>query len=156
MKALGVGLGAASWHEIEVVRDDDGVPVAAAHRRPPSWPPSAACTAWHLTLTHSDTSALATVVALAPAPPVARPSTLERAGTSQGPPLAGVLAGGLVPIVTPEEMGAIDGAAPEPVEVLIGRAGAAIARAAVRLLGRHLRPAGRGAGRQGEQRQRRS
>ena len=46
-----------------------------------------------------------------------------------------VRAGGLVPIVTPEEMGAIDRAAPEPVEVLIGRAGAAVARAALDLLG---------------------
>jgi len=41
----------------------------------------------------------------------------------------------VIPIVTPEEMGAIDAAAPEPVEVLIGRAGAAVARAAVDLLG---------------------
>jgi ADP-dependent NAD(P)H-hydrate dehydratase / NAD(P)H-hydrate epimerase len=41
----------------------------------------------------------------------------------------------MVPVVTPEEMAAIDAAAPEPVEVLIGRAGAAVARAAVALLG---------------------
>ena len=41
----------------------------------------------------------------------------------------------MIPIVTPEEMGAIDAAAPEPVEVLIGRAGAAVARAALDLLG---------------------
>lgn len=40
-----------------------------------------------------------------------------------------------VPIVTPGEMGEIDAAAPEPVEVLIGRAGAATARAARRMLG---------------------
>ncbi|MFN8018257.1 MAG: NAD(P)H-hydrate dehydratase [Acidimicrobiales bacterium] len=39
------------------------------------------------------------------------------------------------PIVTPEEMAAIDAAAPEPVEVLIERAGAAVARAALDLLG---------------------
>jgi NAD(P)H-hydrate epimerase len=38
-------------------------------------------------------------------------------------------------IVTPAEMGAIDAAAPEPVEVLIGRAGGAVARAALDLLG---------------------
>jgi NAD(P)H-hydrate epimerase len=38
-------------------------------------------------------------------------------------------------IVTPEEMGAIDAAAPEPVEVLIGRAGAAVATEALRMLG---------------------
>ncbi len=41
----------------------------------------------------------------------------------------------MVPIVTPQEMGAIDAAAPEPVEVLIERAGAAVARAAVSMLG---------------------
>ena len=39
------------------------------------------------------------------------------------------------PVVTPAEMGAIDAAAPEPVEVLIERAGWAVARAALGLLG---------------------
>lgn len=38
-------------------------------------------------------------------------------------------------IVTPEEMAAIDGAAPEPLDVLIGRAGAAVAREALAMLG---------------------
>jgi NAD(P)H-hydrate epimerase len=42
---------------------------------------------------------------------------------------------GVIPVVTPEEMGAIDAAAPEPVEELIERAGAAVARSALRLLG---------------------
>ncbi|HYI61371.1 MAG TPA: NAD(P)H-hydrate dehydratase [Acidimicrobiales bacterium] len=41
----------------------------------------------------------------------------------------------MIPVVTPEEMGAIDAAAPEPVEVLVERAGAAVARAALDLLG---------------------
>jgi NAD(P)H-hydrate epimerase len=41
----------------------------------------------------------------------------------------------VIPIVTPDEMAAIDRAAPEPVDVLIGRAGAAVARAALDLLG---------------------
>jgi NAD(P)H-hydrate epimerase len=41
----------------------------------------------------------------------------------------------VIPVVTPEEMGAIDAAAPEPVDVLIGRAGAAVARSARDLLG---------------------
>ena len=41
----------------------------------------------------------------------------------------------MIPVVTPDEMRAIDAAAPEPVEVLIDRAGAALARAAVRMLG---------------------
>ena len=39
------------------------------------------------------------------------------------------------PIVTPEEMAAIDAAAPDPVDVLVGRAGAALAAAALRMLG---------------------
>lgn len=41
----------------------------------------------------------------------------------------------MIPIVTPEEMAAIDAAAPDPVDVLIGRAGSAVAWAAVRMLG---------------------
>ena len=41
----------------------------------------------------------------------------------------------MISIVTPEEMRAIDAAAPDPVEVLIARAGAAVARAARRMLG---------------------
>lgn len=40
-----------------------------------------------------------------------------------------------IPIVTPEEMRAIDAAAPEPVEVLVDRAGAAVARHALDILG---------------------
>ncbi len=41
----------------------------------------------------------------------------------------------MLPIVTPEEMAAIDAAAPEGTEVLIERAGAAVAWAALRMLG---------------------
>jgi NAD(P)H-hydrate epimerase len=41
----------------------------------------------------------------------------------------------VIPIVTPEEMAAIDAAAPEPVEVLIERAGSAVARMARQMLG---------------------
>ena len=41
----------------------------------------------------------------------------------------------MLPVLTPAEMGAVDAAAPEPVEVLIGRAGAAVARHALALLG---------------------
>jgi ADP-dependent NAD(P)H-hydrate dehydratase / NAD(P)H-hydrate epimerase len=50
---------------------------------------------------------------------------------------AGAVSLGLVmrPVLTPEQMGAVDAAAPEPTEVLIGRAGAAVARQAVAMLG---------------------
>ena len=41
----------------------------------------------------------------------------------------------MIPIVTPAEMAEIDTAAPEPVEVLIGRAGDAVARAARSMMG---------------------
>jgi NAD(P)H-hydrate epimerase len=41
----------------------------------------------------------------------------------------------VIPVVTPEEMAAIDAAADELVEVLIGRAGGAVAREALRMLG---------------------
>ena len=41
----------------------------------------------------------------------------------------------MIPIVTPKEMAEIDAAAPEPVGVLIGRAGWATASAARRMLG---------------------
>ncbi|MGH9119535.1 MAG: NAD(P)H-hydrate dehydratase [Acidimicrobiales bacterium] len=41
----------------------------------------------------------------------------------------------MIPIVTPDEMAAIDRAAPEPTATLIGRAGAAVARQAARMMG---------------------
>ena len=41
----------------------------------------------------------------------------------------------MIPVLTPDEMRAVDAAAPEPVEVLIERAGAAVAIEALRLLG---------------------
>ena len=42
---------------------------------------------------------------------------------------------GVIPVVTPDEMARIDAAAPVPVEQLMERAGAAVASAALRLLG---------------------
>ena len=41
----------------------------------------------------------------------------------------------MIPVVTPEEMGEIDRAAPEPTEALVARAGSATARAVIRVLG---------------------
>ena len=40
----------------------------------------------------------------------------------------------MIPVLSPDEMAAVDGQAAEPVEVLIGRAGAAVARRAAGLL----------------------
>lgn len=41
----------------------------------------------------------------------------------------------MIPVVTPSEMAEVDAAAPDPVEVLIERAGAAVARLAVSMMG---------------------
>ena len=41
----------------------------------------------------------------------------------------------MIPVLTPEEMGAVDRSAPEPVEVLVERAGFAVAHAARRMMG---------------------
>ncbi len=41
----------------------------------------------------------------------------------------------MIPVLTPEEMRAVDRSAPEPVEVLVDRAGAAVARAALAMMG---------------------
>ncbi len=41
----------------------------------------------------------------------------------------------MIPIVTPDEMRAVDAAAPEPTSVLVERAGRAVARAAVQMMG---------------------
>jgi NAD(P)H-hydrate epimerase len=41
----------------------------------------------------------------------------------------------MIPVLTPDEMSSVDRRAPEPVDVLIGRAGAAVARVARNLLG---------------------
>lgn len=41
----------------------------------------------------------------------------------------------MIPVLAPGEMGAVDAAAPEPLDVLVARAGAAVARSAVALLG---------------------
>jgi hydroxyethylthiazole kinase-like uncharacterized protein yjeF len=41
----------------------------------------------------------------------------------------------MIPVLTPEEMKAVDRSAPEPVEVLVDRAGAAVARAATAMMG---------------------
>ena len=41
----------------------------------------------------------------------------------------------MIPVVTPEEMRAVDAGAPEPLDILVERAGRAVALAAVRMLG---------------------
>ncbi len=63
LKALGVGIGATDFHDVEVVRGADGAPhlwlagraAALASARGVRW--------WHVSLTHTDLVAVASVVA---------------------------------------------------------------------------------------------
>lgn len=146
LKSMGVGLGAADWHEIEVARDDDGRPTVVVRGRAAALADELGIVDWRLTLSHSDLVAHAMVVAIGAMPSsypsptsAATPQSISRTVTAVPAPSrfgwSALDADGPVPIVTPEEMGAIDRDAPEPVEELIGRAGAAVARSAVRMLG---------------------
>ncbi len=145
LKALGVGLGAVDWHDIEVRRDDEGRPSLVLGGRAATLATEAGVASWQLSLTHGDAQAVAVAIALSADPEPAGPMSAAApagpgvgwlgSGNEDGVPLAPILRGGLVPIVTPAEMAEIDRAAPEPVDVLIGRAGSAVARAARGLLG---------------------
>ena len=64
MKALGVGLGAVEWHDIEVTRADSGAPSLVITGRAADLADAAGVTRWLLTLTHTRTTAEAIVVAL--------------------------------------------------------------------------------------------
>jgi holo-[acyl-carrier protein] synthase len=65
MKALGVGLGACEFTEIEVIRDEDsGAPSLLLHGKAATLAAERGVDHWLLTLTHSGTSAHAIAVAL--------------------------------------------------------------------------------------------
>ena len=132
LKAMGVGIGAVDWHDIEVRRDEDGQPSVALSGRASTLARRLGIEGWRLTLSHSAIVAQAVVVALGPERSVA---ALGPAGAHPLPHPDAIDGGGLVPIVTPSEMNEIDRLAPEPVEVLIDRAGGAVARAALEMLG---------------------
>ena len=132
LKAMGVGIGAVDWHDIEVLRDDDGRPSISLSGRAAALAQEQGIEGWRLTLSHSEIVAQAVVVALGPDATV---PLLGPIGARALPPPDSIDGGGLVPIVTPLEMNEIDRAAPEPVEVLIDRAGAAVERAALSMLG---------------------
>ena len=63
LKALGVGLGAADFADLEVVRDDDGRPHLAVCGRAAALAARRGVEHWHLSLTHTDTVAVASAVA---------------------------------------------------------------------------------------------
>ena len=63
MKALGVGLGAIDWHDVEVVKADSGRPSLAVTGRAAELADSLGVTRWHVSLTHSSLTADAVVLA---------------------------------------------------------------------------------------------
>jgi holo-[acyl-carrier protein] synthase len=63
MKALGVGLGAVGWHEVEVVRAESGRPSLALSGRAADLAAELGVVRWHLTMSH--TSRVAEAIAVA-------------------------------------------------------------------------------------------
>ncbi len=63
LKALGVGVGAAGFRDVEVVRADNGDPGVALTGRAAALSVDLGVQRWHLSMTHTDTVAVATVVA---------------------------------------------------------------------------------------------
>jgi len=66
LKALGVGVGGAGFRDVEVVRSDSGEPGLALSGRAAALSVGRGVARWHLSLTHTDTIAVATVVAEGP------------------------------------------------------------------------------------------
>jgi holo-[acyl-carrier protein] synthase len=64
LKALGLGLGAADWHDIEVVRSDSGAPSLRLTGRAAAASDAAGVREWKLTMTHTESMAEAIAVAL--------------------------------------------------------------------------------------------
>ena len=64
MKALGVGVGACKWREIEVVRAPSGAPVVRLQGGAARLGQARGVTGWRLSLTHTHRSAQAVAVAL--------------------------------------------------------------------------------------------
>jgi len=64
MKALGAGLGAFAFRDVEVVRADSGEPSLALHGAAAARAEERGVQAWQLSLTHTDVTAMAVVLAL--------------------------------------------------------------------------------------------
>jgi holo-[acyl-carrier protein] synthase len=63
LKALGAGLGACPLREIEVVRAGSGAPSLALHGKAAALAKEAGVVRWHLSMTHTATTAAAVAVA---------------------------------------------------------------------------------------------
>ena len=64
MKALGVGLGAFGFHDVEVLRADDGRPSLGVYGPADALARERGVVLWQISLTHTATSAGAVVVAV--------------------------------------------------------------------------------------------
>ena len=62
MKALGVGIGAVDWHDMEVGAAASGAPQLRLRGRAAALAAAVGATAWHVSLTHTASMAMATVV----------------------------------------------------------------------------------------------
>jgi holo-[acyl-carrier protein] synthase len=63
MKAMGLGLGAFGFHEVWVDRAESGVPTLAITGRALELAVDRGITSWHLSITHTDIVAIASVIA---------------------------------------------------------------------------------------------
>jgi holo-[acyl-carrier protein] synthase len=63
LKALGVGIGGAGFRDVEVLRDPEGRPSLALTGRAAALSARRGVRRWHVSLTHTDTVAIASVVA---------------------------------------------------------------------------------------------
>jgi holo-[acyl-carrier protein] synthase len=64
MKALGVGLGAIDWHDVEVVRGERGAPDLRVTGRAQAVADELGVTSWLVSLTHTTSMAEAVVIAV--------------------------------------------------------------------------------------------
>ncbi len=63
-KALGCGIGAVRWIDIEVLNDESGAPIILLHEEAERRARSLGLSQWRVSLSHTDTLAIAFVVAL--------------------------------------------------------------------------------------------
>ena len=64
MKAMGVGLGAFDFHDVSVIRLESGAPHLRVQGRALELADSLGISDWHVSITHTETVAMAVVVAV--------------------------------------------------------------------------------------------
>ena len=64
MKALGAGIGDFEFRDVEVVRAESGEPALALRGKAASWAEQRGVVGWHVSLSHTHTTAVAVVIAV--------------------------------------------------------------------------------------------